>query len=220
MTTTTDQSLETALTKFLAMLAGKNRSSGTIQAYSTDVTQFLSYLTENDLTVHSPADVTKSHLTEYMTYLGRERQLSGVSCARKLAAIREYFRFLVDEEILAKSPAERVESPKQERRTRNRMRSDEYNRLLSSAGSNHRDYAILTVLLQCGLRVSELCNLSVDDIDLTASVLLIRDGKGQADRRIALEKKAIKALKAHLKERGEQLSRICSGMRGRSMLRA
>lgn len=176
---TNDRSLETALTKFLAMLAGKNRSNGTIQAYSTDVTQFLTYLTENDLTVHSPADVTKSHLIEYMTYLSRERALSGVSCARKLAAIREYFRFLVDEEILTKSPAEKVESPKQERRTRNRMRSDEYNRLLSSAGSNHRDYAILTVLLQCGLRVSELCNLSVDDIDLTASVLLIRDGKGR-----------------------------------------
>lgn len=206
MISTNALSLETALTKFLATLMGKNRSSATIQAYSTDVTQFLAYLTENDLTVHSPADVTKSHLTEYMTYLSRDRALSGVSCARKLAAIREYFRFLVDEEILAKSPAEKVEGPKQERRSRNRMRSDEYNRLLSSAGSNHRDYAILTVLLQCGLRVSELCNLSVDDIDLTASVLLIRDGKGQADRRIALEKKAIKALKAHLKERGEQVS--------------
>ncbi len=85
MTTTNDRSLETALTKFLAMLAGKNRSDGTIQAYGTDVTQFLTYLTENDLTVRSPADVTKSHLTEYMTYLSRERALSGVSCARKLA---------------------------------------------------------------------------------------------------------------------------------------
>ncbi len=66
------------------MLMGKNRSGGTIQAYGTDLTQFLLYLTENDLTVHSPADVTKSHLTEYMTYLSRERALSGVSCARKL----------------------------------------------------------------------------------------------------------------------------------------
>ncbi len=199
MTTTNARSLETALTQFLAMLAGKNRSNGTIQAYSTDVTQFLAYLTENDVTVRSPSGVTKSHLTEYLTYLSRERALSGVSCARKLAAIREYFRFLVDEEILAKSPALKVESPKQERRTRNRMRQDEYTRLLSSAGSNHRDYAILTVLLQCGLRVSELCNLA-------AGVLVIRDGKGQADRRIALEKKATKALKAHLKERGEQVS--------------
>jgi integrase/recombinase XerC len=201
-----DLTVETALTLFLAMLTGKNRSNGTIQAYSTDISQFLAYLTETDVTVRSPSDITKSHLTEYMTYLSRERALSGVSCARKLAALREYFRFLVDEEVLAKSPAEKVESPKQERRNRNRMRQDEYNRLLSSAGSNHRDYAILTVLLQCGLRVSELCNLAVDDIDLAAGVLVIRDGKGQADRRIALEKKATKALKAHLKERGEQPS--------------
>ncbi|MDQ6603218.1 MAG: site-specific integrase, partial [Chloroflexota bacterium] len=96
MTTTNAPSLETALTTFLAMLAGKNRSGGTIQAYGTDVAQFLAYLTETDVTVHSPADITKSHLTEYMTYLSRERALSGVSCARKLAAIREYFRFLVD----------------------------------------------------------------------------------------------------------------------------
>ena len=88
------------------------------------------------------------------------------------------------------------------------MRQDEYNPLLSVAGSNHRDYAILTVLLQCGLRVSELCNLTVEDTDLAAGVLLIRDGKGQANRRIALEKKARKALTAFLKDRGEQESPI------------
>jgi integrase/recombinase XerD len=105
-----------------------------------------------------------------------------------------------------------VESPKQERRSRNRMRQDEYNRLLSVAGSSHRDYAILTVLLQCGLRVSELCNLTVDDIDLSAGVLLIRDGKGRADRRIALEKKARKALTSHLKDRGEQNSPCSSSI--------
>jgi site-specific recombinase XerD len=210
MTTTTDPSLDTALTKFLAHLIGKNRSDGTIQAYATDLNQFLTHLTENDLTVHSPMDITKSHISEYLTYLSRERGLSCVTCSRKLAAIREYFRFLVDGEVITKSPAERVESPKQERRSRNRMRQDEYNRLLSVAGSNHRDYAILTVLLQCGLRVSELYSLTVDDIDLSAGVLLIRDGKGQADRRIAPEKKTRKALTAFLKDRGEQDSSTLS----------
>jgi len=126
--------------------------------------------------------------------------------ARKLAAIREYFRFFVEQEQLAKSPAETVERPKQERRTRNRMRQDEYHRLLASAGSNHRDFAILTVLLQCGLRVSELCGLAVEDIDLTAGLLIVRDGKGQADREIVLEKKARKALKSYLDNRPESHS--------------
>jgi integrase/recombinase XerD len=199
-------SLETGRAKFLSSLSGKNRSQATIQAYATDLTQFFTYLRENDITVATVTDVARHHITDYLCHLAEERQLSGVSRARKLVAIRELFRFLVDDELVDKSPAVKVEVPKKEQKTRSRMRQDEYSRLLSIAGSHPRDFAILTILLQCGLRVTELCSLAVDDIDLTANVLTVRDGKGQADREIVLEKKAKKALTTYLKDRGEQLS--------------
>jgi integrase/recombinase XerD len=198
--------LETGRAKFLAFLSGKNRSAATIQAYATDLTQFFTYLTENDITVAIVSDVTRHHILDYLSHLAEERQLSGVSRARKLVAIREFFRFLVDDELVDKSPAGKIEVPKKEQKTRSRMRQDEYSRLLSLAGSHPRDFAIFTILLQCGLRVTELCCLAVDDVDLTANVLTVRDGKGMVDREIVLEKKAKKALTTYLKDRGESLS--------------
>ncbi len=188
-----------------AHLTGLNRSDKTIQAYTTDLTQFFTFLRENYLP-GSAADVSRTQIGEYLTYLAQERALSGVTRARKLAAIREYFRFLVATDLLLMSPAEKVETPKQEHRPRNRLRRDEYDRLLSLAGSHPRDFAILTVFLQYGLRVSELCSLAVGDIDLTARTLTVQDGKGQVARMIALEAKAIKALKTYLTARGEPLS--------------
>lgn len=196
-----DQKLESALTTFLTHLAGKNRSSLTVAAYRTDLTQFFTYLAENDSSATTVPLVTKRHVMDYMTYLGNTMCYTGVTQARKLAAIREFFRFFVAQEQLVKSPAETVEPPKKERKTRSRMRQDEYHQLLASAGSNHRDFAVLTVLLQCGLRVSELCALTLDDIDLQAGTLTVRDGKGQADREMYLEKKSRKALKMYLENR-------------------
>ncbi len=196
-------SLETALAKFLAALVGRNRSSTTITAYRIDLTQFIAYLLENDATVRATSHVGRFHITEYLTHLSQEHALSGVTRTRKLAAIKEYFRFLVAEELLLMSPAEKVEAPKLERKTRTRMRSDEYSRLLSVAGSSPRDYAILTVFLQTGLRVGELCGLTTEDIDLVAGTLRVRSGKGQTSREIDLEKKAVKALKTYLKDRGD-----------------
>src|SRR3954453_2689336 len=108
--------LETGLARFLSSLSGKNRSAATIQAYATDLAQFFTYLSENDITVVTVADVERHHITDYLSHLAEERQLSGVSRARKLVAIREFFRFLVDDDVLDKSPAAKVEVPKKEQK--------------------------------------------------------------------------------------------------------
>jgi integrase/recombinase XerD len=189
------------LSRFASALIGKNRSAATVAAYTTDLQQFFTYLAENDVTVLHASDITRRHIAEYLSYLAQERRLSGVSRARKLVSIREYFRFLVDAELLSKSPAERMDVPKKEQKTRSRLRQDEYTQILSLAGGNSRDYALFTILLQCGLRVTELVSLAIDDIDLTAGVLTVRDGKGMVAREIELEKKAIKALKTWLANR-------------------
>jgi len=100
-----------------------------------------------------------------------------------------------------KSPATGVDTPKIEHNGKAWLRPDEYSRMLTLAAGNPRDYCILTVFLQTGIRVSELCNLRIDDIDLKAKQLSVRSGKGMNARQISLETKGIKALKTWLQLR-------------------
>jgi site-specific recombinase XerD len=134
------------LEQFLSELSGKNRSPLTVRCYGIDCRQFLSWIADNDLTVTHPAAITKSHLSEYLSSLS-DQGLSGRTRARKLAAIKEYFRFLVGSGVIAISPAETVNAPKRERNGRTYLTVSEYTKLLSLAGSNPRDYAILQVFL-------------------------------------------------------------------------
>lgn len=197
----TTMTFEQAIATYTAHLLGRNQSGHTIRAYTTDLAQFAAFLRENDTTVRSPMDVTKAHVSEFMTYLG-QCALSGVTRARKLAAVRSLYAFLVRLEIATKNPTTGIDTPKQESRTRTSLRTDEYSRILAAAGSSPRDYAILQVFLQTGIRVSELCGLTVSDVDLVVGTVTVRDGKGRKDREIELEKKAIKALKLYLTLRG------------------
>ena len=136
--------------------------------------------------------MTTHHINQYLTYLSG-KGLSGVTRARKLASIREFFKFLVDEGSLTSSPAASISMPRKEKKNRVYLRPDEYSRLLSAAGSNPRDFCILQLFLQTGMRVSELVSLTLDDIDLTARTITIH-GKGKKERVIDLEKKAILAI--------------------------
>jgi integrase/recombinase XerC len=189
--------LEQAKETFIRALEGNNRTAATIRAYQGDVTQFINWIHGNNSVATTPADVEKADLTEYLAYLA-SRDISGVSRARKLAAIREYFRFLEGCDLLAKSPANGLDTPKKEKNSRTFLRPDEYTRMLSLAGGNPRDYAILQVFLQTGIRVSELCNLRMEDIDLPGATLRVTAGKGMVAREIELEKKAIQAIKSYL----------------------
>src|SRR5215471_17795799 len=85
--------LEKGLATFLDSLHGKNRSSATIRAYQTDIKQFILFLHANNVSIHSPADVEKVDVLEYLSSLSK-RELTGIARARKMSAIREYFRFL------------------------------------------------------------------------------------------------------------------------------
>jgi site-specific recombinase XerD len=197
---TQQPTLEQALANFLNALAGKNRSAATIRAYQTDIYQFITWLHENNMIVLSPTQVERADITEYLASLA-ERRLSGVSRARKVAALREYFRYLVDHDAIEKSPLTGIDTPKREKNGRTALSRDEYTAILSLAGTSPRDYAILQVFLQTGLRVSELAALRIDDVDLVSRVLHVRMGKGQAYRSIELERKVTQAIKNYLATR-------------------
>jgi integrase/recombinase XerC len=196
--------LEKGLATFLNALSGKNRSAATIRAYLTDISQFIEFLHANNVSIHTPAEVEKIDVMEYLSALAK-RELTGIARARKMSAIREYFRFLEGVGVITKSPTTGIETPKREKNSRQFLRSDEYTKMLSLAGANPRDYAILQVFLQTGIRVSELANLTKDDIDFIKPSITVR-GKGKQEREISLEKKGVHALRSYLTVRGGDIT--------------
>ena len=189
-------SLDTALAAYLRTLSGANKSAATIRAYQTDLQQFLSFLRETNCAIDGAGDVTRADVEEHLSHLAAYG-LSGTTRARKLAALRAFFRYLQHSDIVAKDPTQAVTAPKKERGGRTALRPDEYTKLLSLAGSHPRDYAILQVFLQTGIRVSELCALTQSTIDLEGRLLQVV-GKGQKTRTIELEKRGIQAIKNYL----------------------
>ncbi len=95
------------------------------------------------------------------------------------------------------SPAVNIERPKKEKRPKDVLRPDEYNKLLVQAAGDPRDYAMLQVFLQTGIRVSELVAIQLPDLDMIDKPLAVH-GKGEKERTIPLEKKAMQALKSWL----------------------
>src|SRR5919206_3232886 len=116
-TTLQHLTLEKGLATFLNALAGKNRSQATIRAYQTDISQFISFLHATNVSIHSPADVQKIDIMEYLSACAK-KELTGIARARKLSAIREYFRFLEGIGVIAKSPTTGIETPKREKNSR------------------------------------------------------------------------------------------------------
>lgn len=192
--------LDPAVAGFLRACDGKNRSPETIRAYRTDLGQFVTWLQAENALLAAPEDVTAEDVLEYLGALAR-RGLSGVSRRRKLAAIRQLFRHLRQINAITENPTEGIDTPKGEERGRAWLTTTEYNKLLAAAGGHMRDFCLLMVMLQTGVRISELCALTLDDVDLDQHLLRVREGKGMKARAIPLEKKATSALKGWLKVR-------------------
>lgn len=196
---------EQNLASFLRELEGGNKSQLTLTAYKTDLMQFFQWLAENDITVTIPGQVTRGHINEYLAFLASQGR-SGVTRARKLAALKSFFIYLKDEQIVSSSPAETIHMPNKERKKKVVLRTDEYSRMLSEAGGNPRDFAILQLFLQTGIRVSELIAILLEDIDIANRTLKVH-GKGNKEREIPLEKKSIQALKSWLVVRPDNQDR-------------
>lgn len=186
-----------AIERFIRVQEGRNRSPQTLRAYRSDLTQLAGWLHVDNPYLTDPVDVTTDDLNEFLAALAH-RGVSGVSRARKLAAIREFYRSLKNSGVIERSPFDGVDTPKRERKSRAYLTPEEYNRLLAAAGAHPRDFCILTLFIQTGIRISELCELRLDDIDLDAGTLTVRIGKGMAARVIELEKKGIRATKTWL----------------------
>lgn len=188
--------LKQAIEIFSQYLAGKNAPQTTIRAYSDDIKQFARWLA-SETGEDRVQRIDKLDIEGYLSYLGRQK-LTGITRRRKLQSLRKFFNCMIDLEYLEKNPAAKVSPPNGEKRNPTILYQHEYKALLYEARNNPRDLAILQTFLQTGIRVGELCHLTLEDIDLQAKELIIRQGKGATDRSIPLTEKAVEALKAYL----------------------
>lgn len=191
----------------------RNASPHTVRNYRSDLEQFRSFLEaagmSRDKSTGEVSVQEIDHLTirAYLSHLYRGRKKS--SLARKLAAQRSFFRFLVDEGILRQSPAELVATPKQEKNLPAFLPVDEVFSLLDSTEKSPRwgarDWAMLETLYSCGIRVSELVGLSDGDVDFALGIVKVY-GKGGKERIVPVGEKALEAIRAYLPARDKVLA--------------
>ncbi len=177
-------------------------SRRTVESYGGALREFGRFLQEKDLS-DDPAGIDSTVVRAYLAGLyGRNVP---ASIAAKLAALRGFFSHLKKMGLVSSSPAAAVRTPKVKRKLPGFVSVDEASRLAdidwddSPAGA--RDKAMVEVLYGSGLRVSELCSLDLDSIDLDSRSVRVR-GKGGKERLVPLGRKAVEALESHLRQRG------------------
>ena len=189
---------------FLRALQGQNYSPKTLRAYGDDLTQFLEWVQKNRVDWEMPTRFSRADIEGFMQYLASQR-MSGVTRVRKLAAIRKFLAFMAEHTILAGNPANTVKGARREEKEPNILYKEQYKALLYEAAHNIRDYAIIQTFLQTGIRLSELVNLRVEDVDFEHRILTVRQGKGKKDRQILLVDEAVKALRNYMRYRNTEL---------------
>ncbi len=191
--------------QFLAQRRRENVSRHTLRAYASDLGQFLDYLNSAHSAVTDPRHIDLLLLRGWLAEL-YEKRLSTVSLRRKIAAMRSFLRFLVRDGIIASNPARLIGTPKAPKKIPKVMTAEQTNNLLdATAGQQQRprlerDTAILELLYGCGLRVSELVGLNLEDIDFSDRWLRVR-GKGRKERQVPFPGKAAAALERYLRTR-------------------
>ena len=191
--------LDHASKAFRQSLAAANASPATIRAYLDDVEQFVAWFREQSV-LERADQVERQDIEGFLACLG-ERGITGTSRRRKLCALRRFFSCLRDDGLVPAEPTAGIRRPKAEERTPQILYGHEYKALLYEARDNIRDQAILQVFLQTGIRVGELCSLTLEDIDLEARELSVRQGKGLRDRTIPMTRDACQALEQYLSHR-------------------
>jgi integrase/recombinase XerC len=185
------------LSGFDAWLSG--RAAATRKAYVGDVRAFAEWMARSD--VAGPDRVDRLHLRRYLASLGT-RKLARATVARKAAALRCYFSWLVRQGRLGADPARSLRAPSGGGRLPRVLSAGEVGALLDVAAPtalDRRDLAVLELLYAAGLRVSELCGLDRGDIDLAHRTVTVL-GKGAKQRRVPIHDTAVRALRAWLED--------------------
>ncbi len=188
----------------------KNYSVNTIRGYRKDLEEFLKFLEAQK--IESLESLEPFHLRYYLLFLKREKR-EPTTIARKLSSIRSFFKYLLKQKKVKKNLVNYLSNPKISKKLPLVPTEEEINNFIDNLeeGRNEfldlRDRALLEIAYGCGLRVSEIANLTLDQINFGLQIIRIV-GKGKKERIVPFGKKAFKALKDYLEIRDFLLSKL------------
>lgn len=201
-------------------------SDRTLSAYKRELEKLLVFLEEKGR--HGPSDITPQDLRDFVFHL-KDSGLAPTSIRRALSSLRGYFAFLLEEGVLEADPSELLESPRAWRKLPDVLSVEEILKILDAPNPDHpmywRDRSILEVLYATGMRVSELVDLRISNLDLEEGVCTVF-GKGSKERLVPLGGPAQRALDRYLREvrtrldSGKGEGRVFLNHRGRPLSRA
>ena len=206
-------------------LTYKKKSPESVNQYNSDLIMFLRYMKYHfgltkekelnqiqikDFTLEQLSEIKQEDIHSFISYLSINRRCGPATCARKISTIRIFFKYLtITSKMLKENPAQNLETPKLNKRLPKYLTLEDSRKLLDNTfedegnKNKERDFAIITLFLNCGLRLSELVGINISDIkfdDLKMTVI----GKGNKERSIYLNKACIDAIDSYLAVRPKE----------------
>ena len=207
----------------LTLEAGAARN--TVESYGRDLRSLAAFLAARG--VARPRNATRKQLRDFVFEL-KELGLSAASIRRHVSAVRTYYRFLAGEGELTDDPSDRLETPRRGRKLPDTLSAAECQRLVESPGHDEplgwRDRALLELAYGAGMRVSELCQLTLADLWMDDQVVRVF-GKGSKERLVPIGRQVIGAVSIYLHElrpkldRGKTKNRLLLNIRGQPLSR-
>ena len=201
------------------LLVDKGLSNNTAKAYEADISSFFQWLDNEDLKYKN---LQEDHINQYISFLF-QRKMRSSSVNRKISSIKSFYIFLVKRNFVKNSPLNDLVTPKQEKYLPESMSEAEVDKLLNSPNVSNkienRDKAMIEMLYATGMRISELVNLKITDVDMKRCVVKVF-GKGSKERLVPFGETALDSLKSYLNDREQSSSKeIFLSNRGKKMTR-
>ena len=201
------------------LLVDKGLSNNTAKAYEADISSFFQWLDNEDLKYKN---LQEDHINQYISFLF-QRKMRSSSVNRKISSIKSFYIFLVKRNFVKNSPLNDLVTPKQEKYLPESMSEAEVDKLLNSPDVankiENRDKAMIEMLYATGMRISELVNLKITDVDMKRCVVKVF-GKGSKERLVPFGETALDSLRSYLNEREQSSSKeIFLSNRGKKMTR-
>ena len=195
-----------------------NKSTNSVKEYNYDLAMFLKYMkihfkqtnetdfnkiTINDFDIDTLKRITLNDIHAFVSFLAETNHSKSATRARKVSTIRIFFKYLtVKEKILDINPAQNLETPKLDKRMPKYLTLEDSKKLLEVTCNDDnrnakRDFAIITLFLNCGMRLSELIGINIKDIHFDDAKMTVI-GKGNKERTIYLNKACMNAIKDYL----------------------
>lgn len=181
----------------------RNLSLHTVKAYNCDLTDFISWLGER-----KPEEITHVQIRSYFAEI-QLKNYSKTTIARKITAIKTFYRYLYREKLVHHNPADNIKSPRKSKNLPKFLNKDEveeiFNQINIDSVSGYRDRTILEVLYASGIRISELCSLNFENLNLEENEITVF-GKGGKERIVLINNRANNFLKKYIEEIRPQYS--------------